>query len=89
MKAGDGEKVAFDDSEVYRESTRGHEEWVRRVVPVFFFFFVLKSNNPTCGSYAMAGGADASGRISCTKSIGNTTRSDTRYGITPLAKVLD
>ena len=37
----------------------------------------------------MAGGADASGRISRTKSIGNTTRPDTRYGITPSAKVLD
>ena len=37
----------------------------------------------------MAGGADASGRISRTKSIGNTTRSDTWYGITLSAKVLD
>ena len=37
----------------------------------------------------MAGGAEASGWISCTKSIGNTTRSDTWYGITLSAKVLD
>ena len=37
----------------------------------------------------MAGGADVSGQISRTKSIGNTTRSDRQYGITPSPKVLD
>ena len=69
--------------------TKRTDKVMFRLVDFFFFFIFLKSNNPACGSYAMAGGADASGRISRTKSIRNTTRSDTRYGITPSAKVLD
>ena len=55
----------------------------------FCYFCFFKSNNTACGTYTMAGGAVASSRINCTKSIGNTTQSNKLYDITQSAKVLD